>query len=413
MPFLFFRNAKNQIKHLTRMTKPIHLLKRIVNFIRENDIRTDHVSRLEYQNFQETLEQLDNYLNTNLPNIENVHLTLDLCYSGVIHQGRKYKGYTLLKATIENGLLMIRMESGMNKYKPDEVVSLYHFLHQDGEIFPLHNEEEHGRLAYKRIEEFLNVEQNQHIDYNDFYEATITFSGTESLLYIDDELLIQIKNVLEIYLNKGKGINADFLRVESLLRSLNRLPIVPKEEHYFGMGFNDDKEFSISLDDSTFEISESEDGDFNDDLFQVKYKIESPYREVEGNINNLNVLLDKMLLQPEAIEVFKFPVITHILEVVGDWKINDTDNFLNIKEKEADFYNNAGYNGQMKFQNIEANIDGQTQVFGDEYRFDFTFVGVRDFQPVSGAGWLSRNDDKLIGQIKIHGDNPKSITLSD
>lgn len=102
------------------------------------------------------------------------------------------------------------------------------------------------------------------------------------------------------------------------------------------------------------------------------------------------------------------------------WNINnEKSDYISLMNEDdfeyedCNFYNNAGYKGQMKFEGIEANIDGQVRAFGGQYRFDFIFVGVRNFQPVSGAGWLVLDyKNKLEGQIKVHNENPITITLS-
>lgn len=395
------------------MIKPIHLLKRMVRLIKENNIRTDHVTQLEYQNFEESLEQLENYLNTDFPNIEAVYLSLDLSYSGIVRNGNKYRGYTLLKATIENGLLTLRLETGREKYVADEITTIYQNLqHRDSDFF-IEEQEDINSGKYERFEDFLEVKHSQFIDYNDFYEATILFDGVDALYYIDKELINQVKNLFEKIRSKSKCSNSTFLQIQLFLKELDNLPNLPDELYKFELKFREGIYLTVEFSDENFLISEYiYDGDYSTDGFRIKYEPDEIYPKIEGDTNSWLNLKNEMALYPELLNVSSEEMYVNNFDFENDWKINNTD-FLNIEQGEADYYSNAGYKGQMKFQGIEANIHGQVRAFGGQYRFDFTFVGVRNFQPVSGAGWLSHNDDKLMGQIKVHGENPKSITLSD
>ncbi len=62
--------------------------------------------------------------------------------------------------------------------------------------------------------------------------------------------------------------------------------------------------------------------------------------------------------------------------------------------------------GSFEFGAIKAETDYSIEVFGDNERVDFSFEGYDEYDPVSGRGWVTIENDTLTGKIFFHaGDN--------
>jgi len=59
--------------------------------------------------------------------------------------------------------------------------------------------------------------------------------------------------------------------------------------------------------------------------------------------------------------------------------------------------------GDFQFGLVSGGIDGEVVKIGNVERFEFTWEGQDEMDPVSGSGWLkSRGKNGVDGRIKIH-----------
>ena len=62
--------------------------------------------------------------------------------------------------------------------------------------------------------------------------------------------------------------------------------------------------------------------------------------------------------------------------------------------------------GNFEFGAIKAETDYLVEVLGNIERVDFSFEGYDEYDPVSGRGWVTIENDTLTGKIFFHaGDN--------
>jgi hypothetical protein len=66
--------------------------------------------------------------------------------------------------------------------------------------------------------------------------------------------------------------------------------------------------------------------------------------------------------------------------------------------------------GHFQFGLVSGYLDGEVVEYGGEERFEFTWDGQDENDPVSGKGWLVfRDENRLEGRIKLHlGDSSRS-----
>ena len=91
---------------------------------------------------------------------------------------------------------------------------------------------------------------------------------------------------------------------------------------------------------------------------------------------------------------------------VGLWNIIEMDewdvDYINMETQAYIKVNRKGY-GEFQFGLVQANINGEIEVFGGEKRFSFTFEGSDEGELLSGDGWLKVIDENsLQGFIRFH-----------
>lgn len=59
--------------------------------------------------------------------------------------------------------------------------------------------------------------------------------------------------------------------------------------------------------------------------------------------------------------------------------------------------------GDFQFGLVSGDIDGRTVLYPDGNRFEFTFEGNDECDPVSGFGWIKRKEKNVIeGEFRFH-----------
>lgn len=59
--------------------------------------------------------------------------------------------------------------------------------------------------------------------------------------------------------------------------------------------------------------------------------------------------------------------------------------------------------GKFQFCLVSGEIEGKVVDYGDKKRFEFTFEGNDENDPVCGSGWLELTEkDKLKGEFRFH-----------
>ena len=58
--------------------------------------------------------------------------------------------------------------------------------------------------------------------------------------------------------------------------------------------------------------------------------------------------------------------------------------------------------GNFEFGVVKAETDYSLEVFGNSERVDFSFEGYSEYDPVSGRGWATIENDILTGKIFFH-----------
>jgi hypothetical protein len=58
--------------------------------------------------------------------------------------------------------------------------------------------------------------------------------------------------------------------------------------------------------------------------------------------------------------------------------------------------------GRFQFGLVSGDIDGQMEQYGDTQRFEFSWFGQDENDPINGWGWAIIQHGELIGHIYLH-----------
>ena len=94
------------------------------------------------------------------------------------------------------------------------------------------------------------------------------------------------------------------------------------------------------------------------------------------------------------------------MKYVGLWHITEMggwgETYVNM-EVQAYIKIDAKGLGAFQFGLVSGQLDGEIVKDGDRERFEFTWDGSDEGEPMSGGGWLRLvNKDSLEGRIKLH-----------
>ena len=100
------------------------------------------------------------------------------------------------------------------------------------------------------------------------------------------------------------------------------------------------------------------------------------------------------------------------MEFQGTWHIYEMEmwdeDYFNM-EVQAYIEINKKNLGNFQFGLVSGYLDGEVVKYGGKVRFEFTWEGQDENDPVLGSGWLSfRDKNSLEGRIKLHlGDSSR------
>jgi hypothetical protein len=100
------------------------------------------------------------------------------------------------------------------------------------------------------------------------------------------------------------------------------------------------------------------------------------------------------------------------MEFVGTWHIYEMEmwdeGYFNMEVQAYIEINGKGL-GNFQFGLVSGYLDGEVAEYDNEKRFEFTWEGQDENDPVSGSGWLRAGEENsLEGKIKLHlGDSSK------
>lgn len=90
---------------------------------------------------------------------------------------------------------------------------------------------------------------------------------------------------------------------------------------------------------------------------------------------------------------------------VGQWRITEMEawdaDYLDM-EVPAHITIRKDLTGEFQFGLVQGELDGRAEVLDGAPRFDFSWEGSDDNDPMSGRGWLRVEDDHAEGRIFIH-----------
>lgn len=67
--------------------------------------------------------------------------------------------------------------------------------------------------------------------------------------------------------------------------------------------------------------------------------------------------------------------------------------------------------GEFQFGLVRGEVDGRLEAWDDETRFDFSWSGFEEMDPVSGRGWLLLDGDVAQGRFYFHLGDDSGITV--
>lgn len=90
---------------------------------------------------------------------------------------------------------------------------------------------------------------------------------------------------------------------------------------------------------------------------------------------------------------------------IGAWRILEMDAWdADYFDMEAPAYIaiREDLSGEFQFGLVQGDLDGRVETVEGEPRFDFSWAGFDESDPVNGRGWLRVNDKNVEGQLFIH-----------
>lgn len=90
---------------------------------------------------------------------------------------------------------------------------------------------------------------------------------------------------------------------------------------------------------------------------------------------------------------------------VGIWRITEMEvwgqDYVDM-EVPGFFQIRSDGTGQFQFGLVSADIDGRTEQYDNTLRFEFSWSGKDESDPVCGRGWAIIENDELKGRIYLH-----------
>jgi hypothetical protein len=94
------------------------------------------------------------------------------------------------------------------------------------------------------------------------------------------------------------------------------------------------------------------------------------------------------------------------MDFTGTWHIYEMqmwdEDYFNM-EVQAYIWIDSNNRGKFQFGLVLGDIKGRVVEYSHELRFEFTWEGVDEYDPVFGSGWLRlKNKDMLEGEFRFH-----------
>jgi len=97
---------------------------------------------------------------------------------------------------------------------------------------------------------------------------------------------------------------------------------------------------------------------------------------------------------------------------VGEWRITEMEawdaEYLDM-EVPAHITIRKDLTGDFQFGLVQGEMDGRVEVLDGAARFDFSWEGSDENDPMSGRGWLRIEGDDAEGRIFIHGGDESGL----
>ena len=94
------------------------------------------------------------------------------------------------------------------------------------------------------------------------------------------------------------------------------------------------------------------------------------------------------------------------MEFTGHWHIYEMElwdeDYFN-EEVQAYIHIDADGTGEFQFGYVSGGIDGKVVKYSNEKRFEFSWSGADEMDPINGCGWVKiRDADTIEGEFRIH-----------
>lgn len=71
-------------------------------------------------------------------------------------------------------------------------------------------------------------------------------------------------------------------------------------------------------------------------------------------------------------------------------------------DSDETFAFDSEWTGQFQFGLVTGDLDGRVEIIGNATRFDFSWSGQDENDPVCGRGWAVTQEGELCGRIYLH-----------
>jgi hypothetical protein len=100
------------------------------------------------------------------------------------------------------------------------------------------------------------------------------------------------------------------------------------------------------------------------------------------------------------------------MRFVGEWRITEMEawdaDYLDM-EVPAHITIRKHLAGEFQFGLVQGELDGRVEILDGAPRFDFSWEGSDENDPMSGRGWLRIEGDDAAGRIFIHGGDESGL----
>jgi hypothetical protein len=396
----------------------INIFTTIVDLIIQHNLYSDDISHEAFLKNEGQAEELKKHLDYDIYMLKEATLNLDFLYLGNVINGDKSRGYTLIKISIENALFSMHFEKGQNKFNPNQILKYNYSWKTKRE----QQSKSEINLITEKILETLNVNKDNKAVFKDFCKATVLFEIPYEIIPVDENIINGLSYLLSSHIMPNIEMsNKEYLYLAEFEKVLDKLPVynIDTDDYMLHIKYWDATTVTIRLDSTEGFILDEffHDGEYRNTPYKIHYPLLGYEESSDADHDEVAWFRTKENIEchPERVDVyFEYP--ESMIEVANEWKIGK-NGYLELEDKFG-VGEKSGYIGKMKVDGIEAKVEGRLDKINSRYRFDFTFVGVRDFKPISGAGSFLRSreakyeyepfkeiqSEEYRLQLKVHGE---------